>query len=71
MQEKFDQEAMEKQARLREREMKAAEVRDSFMQFKRDLAFKTAENSRTGKPIPEKVRSLFALVLLAVLPCNG
>lgn len=34
------------------------QVRESLLQFKRDLAYKTAENSKTGKPIPEKVALL-------------
>ena len=45
---------MDLQTRLDEKESKAIEIRDSFMQFKREIA-KAAENTRTGKAIPRRI----------------
>ncbi|CAM9330673.1 unnamed protein product, partial [Discosporangium mesarthrocarpum] len=50
----YDKVAIELQTRLDEKEYKAREIADSFRDFKREIA-KTAENTRTGKPIPKGV----------------
>lgn len=41
-----------------EKEYKATEIQESFMEFKREIA-KGAENSRTGKAIPQRVIAQF------------
>ena len=54
----YDAIAMDLQARLDEKEAKASEIQDSFIDFKREIA-KAAENSRTGKPIPRRIIKQF------------
>lgn len=54
----FDAVAMDLQAQLDEKEAKASEIQDSFIDFKREIA-KAAENSRTGKPIPRRIITQF------------
>lgn len=54
----FDAIAMDLQARLDEKEAKASEIQDAFVEFKREIA-KAAENSRTGKPIPRRIIKQF------------
>ncbi|EQC37011.1 hypothetical protein SDRG_05828 [Saprolegnia diclina VS20] len=49
---------MELQARLDEKECKANEIHESFMEFKREVA-RSAENTRTGKPIPKRIIAQF------------
>ena len=44
--------------RLQDKESKANEIKDAFMDFKREI-LKGAENSRTGKPIPPKLIKSF------------
>lgn len=50
----YDATVQEMKLRLEEKEMKATEVKESFMSFKREIA-KAAEFSKSGKPIPPKV----------------
>lgn len=47
----YDKTAMEMKKRFEDKEKKAKEIKDAFIEFKREI-FKGAENSRTGKPIP-------------------
>mmetsp|Transcript_53665 Transcript_53665/g.117027 ORF Transcript_53665/g.117027 Transcript_53665/m.117027 type:complete len:543 (-) Transcript_53665:426-2054(-) len=54
----YDKAAMEAKRRLEDKEKKAAEIKDAFLDFKREI-FKGAENSRTGKPIPPKMIKAF------------
>ncbi|ETV96738.1 hypothetical protein H310_10054 [Aphanomyces invadans] len=54
----YDKIAMELQSRLDEKESKANEIQESFMEFKREVA-RSAENTRTGKPIPKRVIAQF------------
>ncbi|KAF0694885.1 Aste57867_14260 [Aphanomyces stellatus] len=54
----YDRIAMELQARLDEKESKANEIQESFMEFKREVA-RSAENTRTGKPIPKRIIAQF------------
>ena len=54
----FDNTAMDLQTKLDEKESKATEIRDSFVQFKCEIAI-AAENSRTGKPIPRRIITQF------------
>ncbi|OQR95886.1 xylulose kinase [Thraustotheca clavata] len=54
----YDRIAMELQARLDEKECKANEIHESFMEFKREVA-RSAENTRTGKPIPKRIITQF------------
>ncbi|KDO23736.1 hypothetical protein SPRG_10514 [Saprolegnia parasitica CBS 223.65] len=54
----YDRIAMELQARLDEKECKANEIHESFMEFKREVA-RSAENTRTGKPIPKRIIAQF------------
>ncbi|RQM28967.1 hypothetical protein B5M09_008532 [Aphanomyces astaci] len=49
----YDKIAMELQ-----KESKANEIQESFMEFKREVA-RSAENTRTGKPIPKRVIAQF------------
>jgi len=46
----YDKTAMEMKKRFEDKEKKAKEIKDAFIEFKREI-FKGAENSRTGKPI--------------------
>lgn len=54
----YDKVALELQARLDDKEAKVSEVQDAFLEFKREVA-RSAENLRTGKPIPARVISQF------------
>ena len=54
----YDKAAMEMKRRLDEKEGKAREIKEAFLEFKREI-FKGAENSRTGKPIPLKLMKSF------------
>ena len=57
-QREYDRIAMELQARLDEKEDQSDEIRDAFGEFKKEIA-KSAENSRTGRPIPSRIISQF------------
>jgi len=50
----YDRVAMDLQLRLDDKEEQAKKILESFREFKRDIA-KGAENSRTGKPIPDRI----------------
>jgi len=54
LQAQFDRTAMEMKRRLDDKETKAREIKEAFIDFKREI-LKAAENSRTGKPIPGKL----------------
>lgn len=54
----FDALALELQAKLDEKEAKVTEVADAFVEFKREVA-RSAENLRTGKPIPARMLTQF------------
>ncbi|CAK4081151.1 unnamed protein product [Aphanomyces euteiches] len=49
---------VENEKRLDEKETKANEIQESFMEFKREVA-RSAENTRTGKPIPKRIITQF------------
>ena len=49
---------MEMKRRLDDKQSKAEEIKDAFVEFKREI-LKGAENSRTSKPIPEKLIKSF------------
>eukprot|EP00949_MAST-11_sp_MAST-11-sp1_P004161 g4161.t1 len=57
-QQHYDDIALDLQAQLDEKDEKATSVRDAFAAFKREIA-KSAENSRTGKPISRKLIKQF------------
>ncbi|EOD36285.1 hypothetical protein EMIHUDRAFT_226596 [Emiliania huxleyi CCMP1516] len=50
--------ASEARHRLADKEAKAAEIKDAFRDFKREI-FAAAENSRTGRQLPDSVISQF------------
>jgi hypothetical protein len=54
----YDRVAIDLQGRLDEKEFKANEIHESFRDFKREIA-RSAENSRTGKPIPKRIIGQF------------
>ena len=58
LQRQYDKTATEMNRRLQDKESKANEIKDAFMDFKREI-LKGAENSRTGKPIPPKLIKSF------------
>ena len=58
LQQQYDRTAMEMKKRLDDKEFKAREIKEAFMEFKREI-LKGAENSRTGKPIPLKLIKSF------------
>ena len=58
LQQQYDRTAMEMKRRLDDKELKAREIKEAFMDFKREI-LKGAENSRTGKPIPPKLIKSF------------
>jgi hypothetical protein len=60
MKTQYNRAAMDLQARLDDKEAKGNEIRESFADFKREIA-KSAENSRTGKTIPRKIIRQFEL----------
>ena len=49
----YDSTVQEMKSKYNEKWSKANEIRDSFSQFKREIA-KASENSKTGKPLSEK-----------------
>lgn len=57
-QQEYDRIAMDLQGRLDEKEEQADEIRDAFNEFKNEIAA-SAENSRTGRPIPGRIISQF------------
>jgi len=54
----YDKTAMDMKKRFEEKEKKATEIKEAFIEFKREI-FQGAENSRTGKPIPLKLIKQF------------
>mmetsp|Transcript_17252 Transcript_17252/g.28550 ORF Transcript_17252/g.28550 Transcript_17252/m.28550 type:complete len:377 (-) Transcript_17252:2661-3791(-) len=54
----FDRIALDMKIRLEDKEVKAKEIRDSFVKFKREIA-EIAENSRTGRKIPKQIIEQF------------
>lgn len=60
----YDRIAVDLQTRLDEKDHKANDIQESFTEFKREIA-KSAENSRTAKPIPtHMIDSLDAATVL-------
>ena len=51
LQAQFDRTAVEMKRRLDDKETKAREIKEAFVDFKREI-LKAAENSRTGTPNP-------------------
>merc|ERR1719240_2096564 len=58
LQSQYDKTEMEMKRRLDDKETKAKEIREAFLEFKREI-LKGAENSRTSKPIPPKLIKSF------------
>lgn len=54
LQQDYDQQALEIKEKYDDKEARAQEISDSFMKLKREIA-RQAENSHTGKPIPDRV----------------
>jgi hypothetical protein len=54
----YDAMATEMRQRLGDKAAKAVEIREAFLEFKREI-FRASENSRTGKPIPAKLVASF------------
>lgn len=54
----YDVISAETRQRLKEKVAKAMEIREAFLEFKREI-FRGSENSRTGKPIPAKLIANF------------
>ena len=57
-QHEYDRVAMELQGRLDDKDEQSDEIRDAFGDFKKEIA-KSAENSRTGRPIPGRIINQF------------
>ena len=58
LQQQHDKQAMEMKRRLDDKQSKAEEIKQAFVEFKREI-LKGAENSRTSKPIPPKLIASF------------
>jgi len=58
LQQQHDKTAMEMKRRLDDKASKAEEIKEAFVEFKREI-LKGAENSRTSKPIPPKLIASF------------
>jgi len=58
LQQQHDKTAMEMKRRLDDKQGKAEEIKEAFVEFKREI-LKGAENSRTSKPIPPKLIATF------------
>lgn len=57
-QSEFDQLSLDLQTRLDDKEFKAGEIKEYFLQFKKEI-FAKAQNSRTGNKIPKSVVEAF------------
>jgi len=58
LQQLHDKSSLEMKRRLDDKERKATEIKEAFVDFKREI-LKGAENSRTSKPIPQKLIKSF------------
>ena len=58
LQQQNSKQAVEMKRRLDDKQSKAEEIKEAFVEFKREI-LKGAENSRTGKPIPMKLIKSF------------
>jgi len=58
LQQLHDKQSLEMKRRLDDKEHKASEIKEAFVDFKREI-LKGAENSRTSKPIPGKLIKSF------------